>query len=150
MHTIEEDTLTISFERKLRAAPQEVFDAWTLPEKISRWWDPTGAPLTSCKVDLRPGGAFEFVNAGHSPPFSGIYTVVERPTLLVFEALGSVGTVQLTRMDEGTHMRVDIRCASKDHLHHLLTMGVATGTDRTLDNLVRLVDDARSERPVPL
>jgi hypothetical protein len=88
------------------------------------------------------------VNKGHSPPFTGAYTVVERPTRLVFEALGSVGTVTLERSGSGTRMRVTIRCASKEHLEHFVQLGVAAGTDRTLDNLVRHVSARRSE-PLP-
>lgn len=34
-------------------------------------------------------------------------------------------------------MRVAIRCASEEHLAHFVKLGVASNTDRTLDNLVR-------------
>lgn len=138
-HTIDEDSFTIAFERQLRAPREQVFDAWTLPEQVAEWWDPTGTRLTDCRIDLRPGGAFEFVNVGHSPPFAGTYTSIERPERLVFEALGSVGTVTLTRAGEGTLMRVTIRCASKEHFEYFVKLGVATNTDRTLDNLVLFV-----------
>jgi uncharacterized protein YndB with AHSA1/START domain len=140
MHaTIDRDTFTISFERKLPAPRAEVFDAWTKPEQIAEWWDPTGARLVTCEIDLRPGGAFRFVNDGHGPPFAGTYAVIERPARLVFEAMGSVGTVTLETEGNGTRMSVTIRCASKEHLEHFVKMGVADGTERTLDNLVRYV-----------
>ena len=134
--TIDQQTLTISFERSLAASPAEVFDAWTHPEQVAQWWDPTGTPLRACESDLRPEGAFRFENGDHSPPFTGVYKVVERPTRLVFEALGSVGTVSLRAEGEKTRMRVTIRCASQEHLEHFVRLGVATNTDRTLDNLV--------------
>jgi uncharacterized protein YndB with AHSA1/START domain len=138
--TIQEETLTISFERKLQASRAAVFDAWTKPEQIAEWWDPTGARLVACEIDLRPGGTFRFVNEGHGPPFSGTYSVVERPSRLVFEAMGSVGTVTLEAAGNATRMSVTIRCASKQQLDHLVSLGIATNTDRTLDNLVRYVD----------
>ena len=134
--TIDRETLTIRFERRLRAPREDVFDAWTRPEDIAEWWDPTGARLTKCHIDLRPGGTFLFENAGHGPPFSGVYRVVERPGKLVFDALGAVGTVTLTAEDETTHMQVEIRCSSPDHLQQFVKLGVATDTERTLDNLV--------------
>jgi uncharacterized protein YndB with AHSA1/START domain len=133
---IDQQTFVITFERQLSVPPEEVFDAWTRPERVSEWWDPTGTRLVACEIDLRPGGAFRFVNAGHSPPFAGTYELIERPARLVFEALGSVGTVALAAADGGTHMRVTIRCASKEHLEHFVRLGVAMNTDRTLDNLV--------------
>lgn len=135
--TIDSQTFTITFERNLSASRQQVFDAWTRPEQIAQWWDPSGEPLAACEIDLRPGGAFRFENRGHSQPFSGTYTVIERPARLVFEALGSVGTVLLEAQGDRTHMRVTIRCASQQHLEQFVQLGVAINTDRTLDNLVR-------------
>ena len=53
--TIDHQTFTIAFERTFAAPPEDVFDAWTQPAHLTRWWDPTGAPLTSS--DLRGGAA---------------------------------------------------------------------------------------------
>lgn len=147
--TIDQDTFTIAFERKLPVSRAEVFDAWTKPEQIAEWWDPTGTRLVTCEIDLRPGGAFRFVSDGHGPPFSGTYAVVERPTRLVFEAMGSEGTVTLETVNSGTRMRVTIRCASKEQLEHFVKMGIASNTDRTLDNLVRYVGAAQTASAVP-
>ena len=133
--TVDRATHTIRFDRTLSASREQVFDAWTRPEHVRCWWDPTGAPLTGCSIDLRPGGAFAFTNAGHGPPFSGTYQVIDRPARLVFEALGSEGTVQLEEAGGATRMTVSIRCASAEHLETFLRVGVADGTARTLDNL---------------
>jgi uncharacterized protein YndB with AHSA1/START domain len=133
---INHETCTLTFERRLRASREDVFDAWTRPDDIAEWWDPTGARLTRCHIDLRVGGTFVFENEGHGPAFSGVYRVVERPEKLVFDALGSVGTVLLTADGATTHMRVEIRCSSADHLQQYLKLGIQTGTERTLDNLV--------------
>lgn len=133
---INRETLTITFERRLRATPEDVFDAWTRPEDIAEWWDPTGTKLTKCEIDLRVGGTFHFENAGHGPPFAGVYRVVERPGKIVFDALGSVGTVALTADGATTCMKVEIRCPSVEHFDHFVKLGVHTGTAQTLDNLV--------------
>lgn len=144
--TVDQQTLTISFERRLAASREEVFDAWTRPEEVAQWWDPSGARLVECAIDLRPGGAFRFVNQGHSPPFAGTYSVVERPARLVFEALGATGTVTLEASGDSTFMRVTIRCSSEQHLEQFVQIGVAANTDRTLDNLVRRLGERRSPR----
>lgn len=130
---------TISFQRRLAAPPARVFEAWTTPEQLAEWWDPTGQRLVTCEMDVRPGGAFRFVNAGHSPPFAGEYLTVEPPGRLVFTAMGSVGTVLLAPEGGGTRLTVTIRCASAEHLAQYLALGVAVGTDRTLDQLVDFV-----------
>jgi uncharacterized protein YndB with AHSA1/START domain len=105
-------------------------------------------PLSECIVDLRPGGAFKFTNrdSAHSPPFAGVYKVIERPSELVFEALGSVGTVRLETRDAGTHMTVSIRCGSGEHLEQFVKLGVDVGTARTLDNLVDYLSSQAASR----
>lgn len=137
---IDRDKLTLTFERHIQATAEEVFEAWTRPEEISQWWDPTGAPLVKCTIDLRLGGSFSFVNAGHSPPFSGVYTVVDRPRKLAFEVMGSTGTVLLSEQGGTTHMQVTIRCGSSAQLAQFIELGVATNTEKTFDNLVRHVE----------
>lgn len=144
--TIDRTTFTITFKRAFAAPREDVFDAWTDPERVKQWWDPTGTPLADCSIDLRPGGAFRFVNeSGHGPPFAGVYSVVERPAQLVFDAMGALGTVHLESEGSTTHMTVTIRCPSSEHLEQFVKLGVASGTDRTLDNLVTHV--ARSRKP---
>lgn len=135
---IDRDTLTITFERRFDAAREAVFEAWTKPEHVTQWWDPSGAPLAECSIDARPGGAFKFTHRDHAhgPPFAGTYRTVDRPSLLVFDALGALGTVRLEELGAGTRMKVTIRCASPEHFEQFLKVGVAAGTDRTLDNLV--------------
>ena len=135
--TIDKATHTIRFERALTAPRERVFEAWTEAEHVTHWWDPTGAKLTGCAIDLRPGGAFTFTNAGHGPPFSGTYQVIERPARLVFEAMGAVGTVLIEADGAGSRLTVLIRCASAEHLAQFVKLGVAEGTARTLDNLGR-------------
>jgi uncharacterized protein YndB with AHSA1/START domain len=137
--TIDREQRTVSFERILSASPEEVFDAWTRPEQISQWWDPTGAPLVSCSIDLEPKGTFRFVTAGHAPPFEGVYEVIDRPSRLVFHAMGAKGTVAMRRHEDGTLMSVSIQCPSTDHFEMFVKLGVHTGTSKTLDNLVELL-----------
>ncbi len=144
---IDHDRLTVKFSRVLRATPEEAFDAWTTPSEISQWWDPSGAPLVACTIDLRPQGTFRFVTAGHAPPFEGTYHVVQRPRLLQFGASGATGVVKFEPHVQGTLMRVDITCASAEHFEHLLKLGVATGTGVTLDNLVEHLAARRVSAP---
>jgi uncharacterized protein YndB with AHSA1/START domain len=137
--TIDKEQKTVSFERILGASPAEVFDAWTQPEQISQWWDPTGAPLVACSIDLKPKGAFRFVTAGHAPPFEGVYEVVDRPNRLEFNAMGAKGTVTLRPHAQGTQMSVSIRSPSTEHFEMFRKLGVNVGTGKTLDNLVAFV-----------
>src|SRR5260221_9294242 len=41
-----------------------VFDAFTKPELLKRWFGPRGWALVVCEVDLKVGGGFRFVLRG--------------------------------------------------------------------------------------
>jgi uncharacterized protein YndB with AHSA1/START domain len=121
-----------------------VFDAWTKPEHIAHWWDPTREPLAQCDVDLSPGGAFRFVPRDHERakhPFAGRYREIARPTRLVLVTSGgspgseSIGTLLFDERDCQTTLTMTIACASKSDRDALLRMRIDVGTTQTLDNL---------------
>jgi len=65
-----------------------VFEAWTKPELLERWWAPksTGVSLLSCEADVRVGGSyrFEFGNvASKRMAFFGRYVEVTPYSRLV-------------------------------------------------------------------
>jgi uncharacterized protein YndB with AHSA1/START domain len=49
----------LHLRRTFQATPEEVFDAWTDPEVLRRWWaaQPTWTS-PGCEVDLRVGGRY--------------------------------------------------------------------------------------------
>src|SRR6202008_849059 len=61
--------------RTFDAPARIVFEAWTKPELIKRWWAPksAGVSLLSCKADVRIGGRyrFEFGHEGSKPMACG-------------------------------------------------------------------------------
>lgn len=131
----------IRLERRLPATPAQVFKAWTTAEEVRCWWDPTGDPLVTCEIDLRPGGAFKFVPRAHPDmPFTGVYGEIAPPERLTFEAMGAFGEVRIAQDGDGARLLVEIRCRSADHLRQFLQAGIDEGTSRTLDNLVVYLD----------
>lgn len=131
------DNNRIVFRRSVKASAETLFDAWTQPATVSKWWDPTGRDLVACKIDLRVNGDFKFINQGHEDhPFEGTYLEIQRPHRLVFKAMGAVGTVLLEEGDGSTLMTVEMTCASREQLEQFVHMGIAEGTAMTLDNLV--------------
>src|SRR3974390_983543 len=46
-------------------APRElVWDAWTDPNHLMQWFAPKGFKMIGCKMDLRPGGEFQYGQQG--------------------------------------------------------------------------------------
>lgn len=80
---------TLRLERTFAGTPDEVFDAWTDPEVLARWWAarPTWTS-PGCEVDLRVGGRYVLRmrddETGHVHAVGGVYREVERPTRLVY------------------------------------------------------------------
>jgi uncharacterized protein YndB with AHSA1/START domain len=133
---------SIVLTRAFTTSREKVFDAWTQPQHVTRWWDPTGRRLKDCSIDLRPNGAFKFVldDAHGVPAFTGVYKEIVRPELVVFEAMGAIGRIVLASVSKRTLLTVTIQCSSPEHLKQFLQRGIDEGTSRTLDNLVIYLD----------
>jgi uncharacterized protein YndB with AHSA1/START domain len=54
----------IRMTRLFDAPMQLVFEAMTKPEHVKQWWGRLGEgdSVPVCEIDLRPGGAWRFVN----------------------------------------------------------------------------------------
>ena len=64
-----------------------VFQAWTEPDRVMRWWGPQGFVTTYSDMDIRPGGAFRVCMRspeGTEHWKQGIYREVVAPERLVF------------------------------------------------------------------
>ena len=50
--------------RELNAPIELVWEVWTKPEHISRWWGPDGFTNTISKMEIHPGGEWNLVMHG--------------------------------------------------------------------------------------
>jgi uncharacterized protein YndB with AHSA1/START domain len=79
--------MTLTVRRTIRATPELLFDAWTQPEQLMRWWGPRGVVCTAARVDLTVGGAYRIANTfpdGRTLWIHGEFEVIERPGRLVY------------------------------------------------------------------
>jgi uncharacterized protein YndB with AHSA1/START domain len=53
--------LDLMLERMVNAPPERVWQAWTVPEHVKRWFTPAPWSTVECDIDLRPGGIFRTV-----------------------------------------------------------------------------------------
>ena len=89
MSDVDVDTGTVRIERTYEASPEAVFDAWTNPEVLRRWWKANPAwSAPDVELDLRVGGGYRL--SMHDPEADEVHTVVgeyreiERPNRLVY------------------------------------------------------------------
>jgi uncharacterized protein YndB with AHSA1/START domain len=83
------DSTTLRIERTFDAPAVDVFDAWTNPEVLKRWWGASPTWRTPvAEVDLRVGGSYrlsmEDPDAGTFHTVTGEYREVRRPERLVY------------------------------------------------------------------
>ena len=77
----------IAFTRYFERSSELLFDAWTKPEHVRKWWGCEGSTIIHCDIDLRVGGAWHIVmriQDGSDHPFRGSYREVVRASRLVY------------------------------------------------------------------
>ncbi|HEY2636779.1 MAG TPA: SRPBCC domain-containing protein [Solirubrobacteraceae bacterium] len=137
----------LRLERTFAASPEDVFDAWTSPEVLTRWWaaQPTWTS-PGCEVDLRVGGRYVLRmrndETGDVYAVGGEYREVDRPRRLVYtwrwegdDGPVSVVTVEFVATGEATTVRLEhtgLPSAESATRH-------TAGWTGTLDNLGRRV-----------
>ena len=80
----------IVITRVLDAPRRLVFETWSNPKHLARWWGPKDFTLPGCEMDFRPGGVYRFVMRGPDGkdyPFHGVYREIVPPARIVFTAI---------------------------------------------------------------
>jgi uncharacterized protein YndB with AHSA1/START domain len=93
-------TQEIRVEREFPASPEAVFELFTTPRLIERWWPPEGTVAVIEKLELVPGGGWSMVvdeGTGGSSRIFGTYCDVNPPW----------GYVQSFEGEEAGHLWVE-------------------------------------------
>jgi uncharacterized protein YndB with AHSA1/START domain len=94
--------------RTFDGPPRIVYEAWTRPELLKRWWVPksSGAFFLSCEADVRVGGTYRFVFGHPAAPepvaFFGRYIEVTPQSRLVWtnDEAGDAGQVTTVTFED--------------------------------------------------
>jgi uncharacterized protein YndB with AHSA1/START domain len=140
----------IRMTRLFDAPRRLVFEAMTKPEHVKRWWGRLGEgySVPVCEIDLRPGGAWRFVNRHPKGEvaFYGEYREITPPSRLVFTEIfeqfpDSVSVVTADFTDEGgkTRFTATVRYPSLEVRDIVLASGMARGAGISYDRLEDLV-----------
>ena len=135
--------------RTFNAPPRIVFEAWTKPELLLKWWAPKsfGVSFLSCEADVRAGGTYRFVFAHPASKepmaFFGRYLEVSPHSRLVWtnDEGGEGGAVTTVTFDEKggkTLLIMHDRYPSKEALDAAIASGSTNGgeTFEQLDALL--------------
>lgn len=147
----------ILITRTFNAPPRVVFEAWTRPELVRRWWAPKARHVSAedFTADVRRGGHYRYVlrlDNRHMFAFSGRYLEVTPPSRLVYTQIyeptaagakpddeGIVVTVTFDEDEGKTHMMSHSLCPSKAVRDAIIASGMEGGMRETMDLLEELV-----------
>jgi len=150
----------IVVERTYPAAPETIWELWTTPAGIGRWWAPNGFRTDVSAIDVRPGGELVYTMTAVAPETIAFmegagmplatqsrktFTEVVRPRRLAYRSLidfvpGHAPYEHLTVVDlvpdeAGTRVTMAI-----DPMHDAVwTERIVAGRTNELENLGRLL-----------
>ncbi len=124
-------------------APRElVYQMWTDPKHIQHWWGPNGFTNTIHRMEVRPGGVWDFIM--HGPDGRDyhnkiVYLEVVKPERIVYDHVsGPTFHVTATFAEEGKKTRLTVRmlfesAAQRDQVAE--EFGAVEGLSQTLGRL---------------
>ena len=150
--TLPSDT-EILITREFDAPKHLVWQAYTTPDLIQRWWAGKRGEVTSIEVDLRVGGTWRYVmNAteGFEVAFHGEYReIVPNERLVsteVFEGMPdgqALDTLTLTEADDRTTMTVLVQHEKAEHRDAHINSGMEGGMQEAMDLLEEVAIETR-------
>lgn len=149
------DDLAVTVISDFDAPVERVWELWTDPRKLERWWGPPSYPATFETYDLVPGAEVRYFMTGpEGEKHTGTWRViaVDPPVRLQFDdvyadADGAPSTalpttrvsIQLLERDGGTRMVMRSRFASREDLDKWLSTGTREGLEQAIAQMDELL-----------
>ena len=142
--------LEIMMSRTFSAPRELVYQACTQPRHMAQWWGPRGYTLPVCEMDVRPGGAYHFVQRGtdgSDHPFSGVFREVVPPERLVMTQIYEpypdnelVVTINFRDLGNGqTRLEEHMLFDSVQSRDGMVAAGMEAGARDSMDRLAELL-----------
>jgi uncharacterized protein YndB with AHSA1/START domain len=139
----------ILITRQFDAPRHLVYEAFTTPELVKRWWHANRGEMTVAEIDLRVGGSWRYVmvaNGGFEVGFHGEYREIVPNERIVstetYEGLPpdvseeegtAVNTATFTEVDGRTTLTILVQAASKASRDAIIESGMEDGLQDALD-----------------
>jgi uncharacterized protein YndB with AHSA1/START domain len=144
--------LSMTLDAEFDASPERVWQLWSDPRQLERWWGPPGYPATFTKHDLAPGSRVEYhmtTPEGDQP--RGFWDILKADAphrLLVRDGFARddgtpneempTGEFEVTIEEAGagrTRMSIENRFPSSEAMEQLLAMGQEEGMKQALGQI---------------
>jgi uncharacterized protein YndB with AHSA1/START domain len=148
---------TLTVTARLDAPIGKVWQVWSDPQLLQRWWGPPSYPATVLEHDLAPGGTIKYVMTGTDGELHGGWFVVraaDPPHMLeldagfadadgnpISEELTSEIRVALSELaGDATQMTITTTWASDEAMERALSTGMQTGMTAAVGQIDALLD----------
>lgn len=147
-------------ERQFTAPRTLMFQVFTQPEHIKRWWAPQPYTIPTCTIDLRPGGIWHYCMRspeGQEHWARSVYREIMPPEKLVYTSTFAdehanpiegisehLTTVTFTEEADKTSVIAHIQFTSAANLKVALDMGMLQGMNMTWDALIGYVQELQA------
>jgi uncharacterized protein YndB with AHSA1/START domain len=148
-------------ERQFAAPRTLMFQVFTQPEHLKRWWAPQPYTVPVCTIDLRPGGIWHYCMRspeGQEHWARGVYSEIVQPEKLVYTSTFAdehanpiegipehLTTVIFTEEAGKTRVTARVQFTSAAALKIAVDMRMLEGTNMTWDYLIGYVQELQAE-----
>ena len=143
----------ILITREFEAPRHLVFEAYTTPELVRRWWHANRGEMTLCEIDLRVGGLWRYVMTACGGPevgFHGVYREIipdERiVSTEVYEGMPdaeALDTATFTGTGDRTTLTILVQHAAQEDRDAHINSGMEAGLQDALDLLEQTASSLR-------
>ena len=147
--------LTLTLVADFDAPPERVWELWSDPRRLERWWGPPTHPATFKEHDLSEGGDVTYYMTGpDGEQYHGWWkvTAVEPPRSLEFtdgfaddegkpnpDLPTNTVRMELIATDTGTRMELRSLFADRDSMQQVMDMGAAEGLTQSIGQMDALL-----------
>ena len=146
------DALTLTLDAEFDASADRVWQLWSDPRQLERWWGPPTYPATFTKHDLAPGSRVEYHMTGpEGDQPKGYWDILEADAphrLVVRDGFANddgtpneempTGEMEVTIEESGdgrTRMSIENRFPSREVMEQLLAMGQEEGMKQAMGQI---------------
>ncbi len=149
--TPDTDALSLTVVTELHATPDRVWQLWSDPRQLERWWGPPTWPATFTELDLRPGGRAAYAMTGpdgRTAPGWWEFLTVDGPRSLSFidgfanedgtpDPLMPDSRTEITiePIPDGSRMTMVSRFGDAEQMQQLTEMGMVEGMTAALEQI---------------
>ena len=154
------DALTMTITAEFDAGAERIWEMWSDPRQLERWWGPPSFPATFVDHDLSPGSRSAYFMTGpDGQEHHGWWQIeeAEPPNRLRIEdgfaddghpneemPGPSSATVTITEADGVTTMSIESRFASREDMEQMIEMGMEQGMVEALGQIDPLLARERA------